>query len=810
MPVPLSFGVERRVTRMRSKALRTLGYGVIAFFLTAAGFPGLVRADIPGELKGLENRLEELDQQTSQLRGRYVQPLEQRKERYFEHRMERGLFLYKDGDYVHSAVIFSDLFDYPGVQQRPEYYDLLWFSGDSYYFNKNFISAKTKLDQVVAYGENQPHFREAIIRLIQISVNLGRFEEAEAYYAKMSAAHNTEGWDIIQYAYAKSLYRQGDLDRAYRTFSQIPEKSSWRPQADYFRGTILVQKGQLDEAMPLFENLKKIPESDESMTTIRELAILAVSRIHFERANRLLIKVATANKSEKTDYEAEAWREYGEALTGYRLIPVKSKLFDEAYYEITWIHIQKKKYAEAANTLDMLLFSFPESLYAPDSQVLKGNIMLWEGKYDDARNSFKTVINKYAGVVDTMDRILKESAGKRAEEIQQHVLGNDATLPPIVVNWLVKEEDVAHALSLGKEIDASQKDAEESVKAIETLKVHLDQESKANLFPPLKEGREKGVELEHALTDLRAKLMTLGNLLVGDRISEADRKRLAEVQSRRRDLEALYAKLPKTVQERLARRMRHIAQVEELDKEVYGIKLKMKALEDVINDIMQRHEQLRGDPTMSAKYLDEVKEKVAQEQNVLMAMLTQIEDLSKEMAGQAERMKIGDEAGQQDERIRHELEKALSEEKELLDRMRNVLSAEEIALLDRIETAKGRSDKMDGVIQFFFRDLEDLVADRVAEFKRQVEREGQDLQVYLQEIEKYKASSSQLAAEIAYHNLQTVHDHFYDVVLKANVGLVDIAWEHREKYRNQIENLLERRSQEKEQLNESFQDLKGE
>ncbi len=767
-------------------SLRVLTVLLLFAGLAAGGRAEAAVGAVDEDLSGVEQRLTDLDASVAQLRGRYVRTLELRAEREFRSRFEQALFLYNDGDFVHASIIFTDLLDYPDVERRSEYSDVLWYLGDSFARNKNYISAREWLEKVVAFGQSTPHFRDALVRLIEISVELGRFQEAETYYNTLSRVEGPAGYELIQYAYAKSLHKKGRLDQALRAFRQVPVNGAQRPEADYFIGVILVQKNQLEEALAIFDELSKLDADSERRADLRELAMLASARIRFELGR------------------------YEEALSLYRQIPVDSKFFDQAYYEICWIHIKQKKYAEAANTLDIMLLALPDSVYAPNSQVLKGNIRLWESRWDDAQYSFQTVINKYANVVDTMDELLVQTTGQRAEEIQTRLLSQESTLPSVVMSWLEQEEDVAEVLAMKENLKGGEEDAEESARIVDSLKLHLSQESKANLFPQLKEGRERGLAVKTELTEVRGRLVSLSNDLVGDRITDAQRERLVKVQARRRELEELFATIPKTVQARHERRQRQVARLDELDKQLYALTLQLKGLDEVLAEVAARHEKQTGDPNMSADYLAKAKAEIRAERDDLKGMLRYVEGVQRDVSRAIERTKIGDESADRDERIQRELERVQAEEKTLLAAMRNAMGSDELTLFERIELAKQHSDRLNQDVEVFFLDLENMVGDRVQAFVRKVEKEERDLAIYMKDLRVYQDDSEKLAAEIAYNNLQSVRDRFYDIVLKANVGLVDIAWEKRQTIKDKIDGILDQRSDEKEQLNVSFRELRGE
>ncbi|RJO66797.1 MAG: hypothetical protein C4523_11365 [Myxococcales bacterium] len=734
----------------------------------------------------IERELDDVESRLAELRGKYVAPLEGVSGQEFERRYYRAVALYRDGDYDHSSIIMQDLAEVADAKNRPEYYNLIWYLGDGLTKNKTYATARDYLQQVANYGSSYPHYRDAMANLIGIAVEQGRLDEAERLYRQVAQYSGDLGYDLIQYAFAKSLYGEGEIDRALIPFRQIPENSDYYPAAQYFVGAILVQQGDLDGALAAFDGIHQLALRDPRQVKVQELSYLASARILFEK------------------------KIYDKALSLYRKVPLESEYFDQAYYEICWIYIQTDRFAEAANTLEILLLAFPNSMYGPNSEVLKGNILLWQEKFSPAAESFQNVINNYTHVVDVMDNLVKVSAGKKAEEIQKQILGRQDTLPPVVLSWLSRQGEVAAALAVTKTIERGRQDVEQSNDIIAVLDSHLSQQAKANLFPTLKEGRENGLELSHRLTEARRRLSEIGANLAGGQAFALDRQRLEQLRAERRKLEAAYATVPKTRKDRRLRQQRQLERMEEVDKSVYQLRIQLKGIDELMAELEGKADRIQTDAELSPRYLEEVKAEADNSKNEIEGLVTELERLQGNIAASIEQTKIGDETDRRDEAVRQEIERVLAEEKEILSRMRNSMSASDQAFFDRVETVRNRSDRLDAALVAYFNDLETLVADRVAGFASAVEQEKNRLFDYQLELTRHEEEGARLAAEIANENLRTVHEHFYEVVLKANLGLVDIAWEKRQKVRDEIDRLLEKLSDEKKHLANQFKELQRE
>ncbi len=767
---------------MNKTILRILNIITTTCILVGLSVSAWAAVDLEEVQKGVvfsNGRIDSYSGQLDRMRGRYVTTQFINQAKVFVNRFETAEKLYRAGDYVNAAIICVDLMDYPNAKAKRQFYDIQFYLGSSLFHQGNYISARKYLEKVVDYGQIGEHFREAILEMIEIYVTQRDFTGAERYYKLISRVSGQSGWDSIQYEYAKMLHKKMDLDKSERTFAKIPSDSAMYPRAAYFRGVIKVEQKKLKEALKIFQGLRNIETKDIKDLRLRELATLATARVLFDLG------------------------QFDEALSVYRDIPVESPFFDQAYHEICWIYVKREKADEAANTLDILLIARPDSKYEPEFRLLKGSINLWSGDYDKANMSFRHVSDKYETVVERLERLLNVSKGKRAEEIQRDVLSKDSKLPPIVRVWLSQEELVSDSLAICDELEQSSEGLKESEKVVETLDLHLSQKNKANLFPQLRIGRERGIELKSNLTEESSILATLATNLVG-KFSPEDKKKLEKLRNRRKELEKKYAEMPKTMADRHDRRSRHVDRMSDVDKEIYKLQLQLDGLNELIADIESRQENVRGNPKMSQDYIRKVSQKIIREQKQMSTMLNDMGGLVGEVQREMEMAKIGEEADQRDEAIRKEIVRISKEEEDLVARLGAGFTEEGRLLFKQIEENRKRAERLNGNVEVYFGDLEKLVVEAVAGYSRKLESEKRMILGYNQQIERYRRESEMLSGIIAYHNLQAVHDRFYDYVLRADMGMVDISWEKRQRIRGRIDELLEQRAQDMEALDEGF------
>jgi hypothetical protein len=81
------------------------------------------------------------------------------------------------------------------------------------------------------------------------------------------------------------------------------------------------------------------------------------------------------------------------------------------------------------------------------------------------------------------------------------------------------------------------------------------------------------------------------------------------------------------------------------------------------------------------------------------------------------------------------------------------------------------------------------------------------LETYARGLDALDQESRVLIGEVAFKNFARVRDRLKSVVLRADVGIVQEAWESREEHRVRVRNLLRERSREEQNLNDELREV---
>jgi len=99
------------------------------------------------------------------------------------------------------------------------------------------------------------------------------------------------------------------------------------------------------------------------------------------------------------------------------------------------------------------------------------------------------------------------------------------------------------------------------------------------------------------------------------------------------------------------------------------------------------------------------------------------------------------------------------------------------------------------------------VTERVAEMQKVLGEEGAKLTGYRTQLATLEGQSEDVVGGIALLNFRQVRQRFYDLVLRADVGTIDVAWAVREEHRTRGETLTRERARALQSLDDEYRDI---
>jgi hypothetical protein len=196
---------------------------------------------------------------------------------------------------------------------------------------------------------------------------------------------------------------------------------------------------------------------------------------------------------------------------------------------------------------------------------------------------------------------------------------------------------------------------------------------------------------------------------------------------------------------------------------------------------------------------------LAKNEGDLARYRAQVADLRKAIEISRAQVGFGDQRFVEDAAAREAYRKALGEEVRLAASGAAGRSA--VAYAQRIGAVMDQADGTDARLDAIYRDIEGRASQRAGQMQATLAEEVANLTGYAGALEALDSESRLVVGEIAMRNFQTVRDRLRNIVMRADVGVTEEAWELREEQQTRVRNLQLERSRSEQQLNEELREV---
>jgi tetratricopeptide (TPR) repeat protein len=698
---------------------------------------------------------------------------------------------YALGDYDTSALI---LFDLAGKQQGADNEAATYYLGESLLKKGDRGAARGYFKQVVDMGNTGGKFYgTSVERLLDIAITDG--DQTSATDA-LSALDRGPRMPSVPYAKGKYLFSQGKYDDAISAFNEVPKGSDFELQALYYMGATQVAKKELEKATDTYTDL--INRKPRSWTDRRviELGQLALGRLFYER------------------------EQPSKSIDSYLLVDRHSDLFPDALYEVAWVYVKSKQYDKALRALELLEQSDPTSTKTPTVRILEGNLRIRkaqmirtaqvegtinpneksdpETEYAKATKIFGDTHDMYAPSYEALRRVGQgnqnpEAFVEQIAERSQHVFQSAAPMPEAAAQMLRDQPDVQRFVSVERDISDVESNIRETEATITRLEAVLAAPDHSMLYPRLASRRSRIGAIQEELNTLRGQiadqelaLVSAGGELAG---LTATRKQIADAYGA--NPEQAYADRVSTAQADYDKLDDAASEVDSTIDSTQAIAVALRMYTTTGN--------VPEDQKASAlKDLDDAAREAQSIEDELAAVHREVV-LGKDLAG------IGDETIVKARDDRKKLKAALDAEHRALAGMasssRNPSKSQELVTLgDRAARIADQLEQTDSQIA-------GTVEQGISKAHVQLLDARRELGSYQQELVGYEAESRTLGGQVLAGSFKDVRDKLEDVVIRTDVGTVDVAWSRKEDSDDDYKRLGLARARELKQLRDEFRDI---
>ncbi|MEM1347835.1 MAG: tetratricopeptide repeat protein, partial [Myxococcota bacterium] len=486
-----------------------------------------------------EAKLDRAERQLTELETRYVRPELMRKSFKLETRYNDAKVAYALGDYDKASTLFLDVAT-RADQGFTAYRETLYLLADSLRASRNFVGARNYARQLIGLGPG-PFRQEALKLVLDISYETGNYDGVDDVYDMMDEQGQSSANPALDYLRGKTLLNQEKYEEARRYFERAARDEKLSSRARYLSAVTLVSQEKYDEAINGFLAVSKLePKTPEDRRLIN-LAHLSLGRVHYE-----------------TD-------KYPEAFDYYSRLPRNDPDFIKAVYEATWTLVQQKKYKEAKRNTDVILVADPSPDMYTKTMLLRADIALRISDYDDALESYESVVELYEPVKLQIEAFVAEHEDLRG--FFRGLVRDDLTLqtpeglPTITTEfvkkspgeWLAEGSLMKKTTLTLEDVATSRNTIAQSLAALDELEARLTSGSRVKSFAQIADAYRIALAVEQDLFEVRRALLDVQAKALVPKLSGRDAEQWRALAAERTKYEKMMASVPKDAKQLDAR-----------------------------------------------------------------------------------------------------------------------------------------------------------------------------------------------------------------------------------------------------------------
>ncbi len=707
---------------------------------------------------------------------------------------------YHLGNYSQSALA---LFDIVGAKTLvgPELEQASFYLAESLYQKGDRGAARGYYTALTApTAASGKYYQASLIRLIEIAIH----QKADAADELAALDHSGASTPQVPYIKGKYAFANDKFDDAINYFNQVPKGSTYELEALYFTATANVAKKDLPHATQLFNDLSTRHPKTANDRRVIELSQVALGRLYYEQD------------------------QFGKSIDSYLLVDRKSDLFSDSLYEVAWVYVKNKQFDKALRALELLSESDPASVKTPTVKLLEGNLRIRkaqmirqaeitgtldagakvppETEYDKASALFAELHATYAPAYEALAAIVDGKADPTPYVLQ--IAGRSTSsfsavspLPDIAAQWLREQPDVERYASVESDLGEIQSNIDEAEATVTRLEAVLAAKDKSNLYPALSQRRNRIGQMQDDLIKVRSQLAD-DELRLIDSNGE-----LSQLSGNRKTLVAQYLNLgdpEKAFQDRVTKNHADFDAIDTATGEVSQAMDQAKAMAVAIRKFAVDSPST-GDhamPTDQRTNIATTLDQVAQES---VSIDAELESIRKELALGRDLSSSGDDTIIEARGLRKQVKDALDAEHRVLAGFAGSSrdSGKSRSLAGLGDQAARISQSLDQTTAQI-----DAIVDRnVTQTNALLVQERATIAELRVELTDVEAEAKLAGSTVVAASFATVKEKLYDVVIRADVGTVDVSWAEKSDTDDDLKRFGLNRSREIKQLTDEFKDI---
>ncbi len=751
--------------------LPNLGAALLAVLLYA---PSVARADDAGKLESYEKEVQQIGANL---------PKPGKITTSGGRRLVDAQTSYALGDYDAAALVLFDLAARPGPDQETANFYL----GESLYQKGDRGAARHYYEHVTQNPQSR-YYQQSLIRLVEIAISQQDTTDIQPTLDALERLAPGARRPDVPYVLGKYAFFQGKYDEALAYLQDVPKESSMGMQATYYSATVNVAKKDLVSATQIFTRLTNERPKTPNDRRVIELSHMALGRLYYER-----------------DLPSKS-------IDSYLEIDRHSDLFPDALYEVAWVYVKGKQFDKALRALELLSLSEPNSTKTATVRILEGNLrirkaqMIRDAKitntldasnrdsdpnkqYDKAEAVFTETHDLYlpsyralAEMVDNPDpgQFLQQLAGRTPR-----VFSSTPPVPEAAAQYLRNEPEVQRVVAVQTDLNEVETIIANAEQVISRLEAVLAVGDKTALYPALQSRRDRLGAIQDDLIKIRIGLHD--QLATGANGASGNRRTLASAY-------AALGSVEKLASDKAAGVRAGYDKIDESASEVTQILDSTQAIAVALRNYTSA-KQPSGEPmpddqkTTMLTDLDSAATEAA-------AIDRELQDVQKEIQLGRDLARVGDPDVAQARETRKQLIAALDAEY-------HAIGSGGGATAQLAE----RAMRLSASIANLEAEIDRRVEDGMNQVRQQIVTEKAEIASMKTELDANNDEARSLGGTVLASSFKSVKDRFYEIVVRTDVGNIDVAWSRKEDNDDDLKRLNLARARDLKQLKDEFREV---
>ena len=497
------------------------------------------------------------------------------------------------------------------------------------------------------------------------------------------------------------------------------------------------------------------------------------------------------------------------AIDAYQAVGRQSRYFVDALSEQAWTYIKEKEWKKAYRALDLLLLTNPEHQDGPELRLLMGNLNLRMENFFLASDAFSKSRDEF----EPIHRQLQSEIVRAQQDPAyfDNLVGKNLDkfdigtfIPASATRWVQADPDVARLLTLTSDVGEIERALKDSEQIVAKLERAIQTSSKAGIFPDLAAARTQSIEVMNQLVDVRQKFGARLRVLLESSLTVDEKRELDRVATERDGLERRIKTLPLTRQSLKAREQEARDQFAQLDAKGSELNVEIQSLEAQLVAIEQYYRNSRSEQKIRPEDIQGPVKDLRVAIDELHAAHDKVRD---DIAEASREAATAGAAGEEERQMANRLALLLKQEQDLQSRAKYRLPADRQTQVDRIYGVLVRVDAIDAQLGLLDQRIDAQADVRMEKVKGYLTTEKEELRLAGAKLGAVAGESQSLGGGLAQAMFTKVAARFYDLVVRSDVGIIDVAWGLKDQKTQAVTKLTTQKNLEVKALDEDFKKL---